>query len=205
MSNKLQNIKAVKQMLNGNFRTQTNKTFGYSDTANTAEQNKKREVGEIWEVTDAHGNVTVWEQKDGYRVKTNKVQQEAKRTIELALNSFPKCPKETCTCTQPTRIDLKFKSRSGMCEDCTITEETKLKYSGKFNKYAIEKMRSNVEAFFKNIDNEVAQVRQDLKKVDFVDVDGRIEKWELTTEEMVNEIDSNYRTFKEKTLERLSG
>ena len=48
MSSKLQNIKAVKQMLEGSHKTQTRKNFSLATANSTAEKNKKREIGEEW-------------------------------------------------------------------------------------------------------------------------------------------------------------
>ena len=45
-SNKLQNIKAVKQMLEGTHKFQTKKSIGFSDAKQKAEKNQKREVGD---------------------------------------------------------------------------------------------------------------------------------------------------------------
>ena len=41
MSKKLQNIKAVKQMLDGTHKFQTKKTIGFSDAKQKAKKNKK--------------------------------------------------------------------------------------------------------------------------------------------------------------------
>ena len=43
-SNKLQNIKAVKEMIAGTHKFQTKKTTGFSDAKEAAEKNKKRAV-----------------------------------------------------------------------------------------------------------------------------------------------------------------
>ena len=48
-SNKLQNIKAIKEMLAGTHKFQTKKTIGFSDAKESAEKNKKRNIGDIWE------------------------------------------------------------------------------------------------------------------------------------------------------------
>ena len=64
MSKKLQNIKAVNQMLAGEHSFQTNKTVGFS--SNNSEV-KTRLVGETWEVIDPKTNITyIHEQKNGY-------------------------------------------------------------------------------------------------------------------------------------------
>ena len=45
---KLQNVKAVKELLAGTHKTQTNKTFGF-----IGKSNKKREIGDVWLETTA--------------------------------------------------------------------------------------------------------------------------------------------------------
>jgi hypothetical protein len=55
---KLQNIKAIKQMLDGTHRMQSRTTIGYEGDKNTS----TKEVGETW--VDANGKE--WIQKDGF-------------------------------------------------------------------------------------------------------------------------------------------
>ena len=57
---KLKNIKAVKEMLGGEHKTQTKKTISFADKVFV-----KREVGETW-VDDKNQK---WEQRNGYKVK----------------------------------------------------------------------------------------------------------------------------------------
>ncbi len=202
---KLQNIKALKQMLDGNHRMQTRKTIGFSDAKDTA---KIREVGEIWEETDQHGNTIWWEKKQGYRVKYGVHPEIAQnlREVQEYLNSFPNCQKETCTCKQPTRIDEKFRKLVGMCEDCLISYETSLKIKGEFNEYAMKKMEANAKAFFEQADKEVEVLKREISNIHFAgdenDVNP-IETWKFQDEESYKKfIDEQYNEFKTKTLEK---
>jgi hypothetical protein len=61
---KLQNIKAIKQMLDGTHRMQSKTTVGYEGDKNTS----TKEVGETW--IDANGKE--WIQKDGFKISVNK-------------------------------------------------------------------------------------------------------------------------------------
>jgi hypothetical protein len=202
---KLQNIKALKQMLDGNHRMQTRKTIGFSDAKDTA---KIREVGEIWEEADQHGNTIWWEQKQGYRVKYG-VHPEIAQNLREAqeyLSSFPNCQKETCTCKQPTRIDEKFRKLVGMCEDCLISYETSLKIKGEFNEYAMKKMEANAKAFFEQADKEVEVLKREVSNIHFAgdenDIDP-IETWKFQDEESYKKfIDEKYNEFKRKTMEK---
>lgn len=205
---KLQNVKAISDLLQGQHKSQTKKTFGWSDAAVTGEKNKKREVGEVWEETNPVTGVTYrWEQRDGYRVKTSSNFGEFAKEIRDFLHSFPNCPKETCTCSNPTRLDEKFKKKMGMCEDCVISMETNLKIKGSFDHYAKEKMRQNAESFFKQYDVEVENIKKELTKpITFVEnADGGVEKWESSNPRALTEqIDAQYNEYKTKIMEKLN-
>lgn len=203
---KLKNVKAVKEFLMGEHRLQTNKTYGFSDVNASTERNKKREVGEKWTEINSNGTEIEWEQKEGYRIKSFKNLSGAVQEARDFLYSFPNCPKETCTCKVPTRIDQKFKKLMGMCEDCVISNETKLKMTGGFKDYAINKMKANAESFFKQSDIEVDILKNALHNIDFVEnADGRVETWENTNPVwMCEQIDNQYNDFKNKTMEKLN-
>ena len=49
MSNKLQNIKALQQMLEGTHKFQTKKTTGFSDAKDAARKSERHEIGDTWE------------------------------------------------------------------------------------------------------------------------------------------------------------
>lgn len=202
---KLKNIKALNQMLEGSHRTQTRKSFGFSDVGSTAEKNKKREIGEIWEEQDINGSTIYWEQKQGFRVKSSVhplVKQEMDK-IQEYLRSFPNCQKEVCTCITPTSLDHKFRKMVGMCEDCLISMETKLKIQGKFNEYALDKMKANAESFFKQADKEVELLKEAMKDLSFVNNEhGDLETWkdDGALQNYLEKIDENYIDFKNKTM-----
>lgn len=206
---KLKNIQALQQMLQGTHRTQTRKTFGFSDAKSTEEKNRTRQIGEIWKETDFNGNELWWEQLDGYRVKYHTHPDVAREIQKIRdyLSSFPNCPKEICTCNSPTRIDHKFRRLMGMCEDCVISFETSLKIKGQFDEYAISKMRMNADAFFKQADQEVEILKQEMQNIHFAgDSNGDpIETWKFQdTDSFLKYIDEQYLNFKEKTLEKFN-
>lgn len=206
---KLKNIKALNEMLTGEHRTQTRKTFGFTDTKATAERNKKREVGEIWEEKDIHGNSIWFEQADGFRIRSS-VHPDIQKTLHEMRDigkAFTSCPKEVCTCTNRTRLDELFRKKMGMCEDCVITMETSLKMKGKFEEYALNKMKANANAFFKDADTEVEVLKSALTNINFAgdetDNNNVVETWShQNPEEFKQMIDEQYATFKTKVLER---
>lgn len=208
-SKKLQNIKAVQQLVDGNHKMQTRTTIGFHDIASQQEKNKVREVGEIWEEIDATGKtVCWWEQKSWGRCRSTLHPDTAKEMREMRkmVESFSACPKETCTCIKPSRIDELFRKKTGMCEDCIISMETKLKIQGKFNDYAKGKMRNNAEEFFTDADKEVDKLKDDLTKpITFLeDKFGNVETWKSTNSNaLIEQIDNQYNTLKEKVREKL--
>lgn len=205
---KLKNTKALREMIRGDHKSQTKKIFGFSSSGVNTEKTKSRHVGEIWEELDSSGqSICWWEQFDGYRVKYHHhpdVSKELARMHEY-LNSFPNCQKEVCTCLKPSNLDLKFRKLMGMCEDCLVTMETKLKIEGKFNEYALNKMKANAESFFKQADIEVEILKEEMMKVKVAgDEHGDpVETWSFQDPESFKKyIDEQYKTFKQKTMEK---
>ena len=189
MSKKLKNVKAVREMIAGTHKTQTktNVSFGEKKTF------VKREVGDRW--TDDDG--TLWEQKKGYKVKLGKLSE-----LRQNLNKFPNCKKEICTCTNPKRNDIKMKTIHGMCFDCVIEMEHKLKIEGKYEEYEREKILANMKSWLKGAEVEKEALKTALK-AKFVNEDGSIEEWsEMSWEEVEKKIDNEFRLFKENYLKK---
>lgn len=201
-TSKLKNIKALQEMIGGTHRLQTRKTFGF----NAENKSKVREVGEIWSEKTAQGQDIWWEQRDGYRVKSHMNPEVANQMDKIReyLYTFPNCPKEQCTCKQPSRLDQKFKKLVGMCHDCVVSMETKYKIEGKFNEYALEKMKANADAFFKEADKEVEILKESFKKISYLDgVDAREENWTMDNlDGFLQNIDEQYQGFKTKLMEK---
>ena len=151
---RLQNVKAVREMLEGKHRTQTRTKIGFTDADVASEKSKRREVGETWEEKDSNGDViAVWEQKNGYRVRSG-VHKEAVEEIREYLNSYPNCL-PNCRTKVYTKLDKRFRAKFGRCADCQFRIETKMKQEGKFKEYEREQMMRNAEAFFKQADKEI--------------------------------------------------
>lgn len=202
---KLKNNKAVAEMLQGNHKTQTRKTIGFSDARDTA---IIRKVGDVWEDKDRYGNVVWYEQMDGFRVSSNMHPDIVKELQKIRdnLRTFPNCRKDVCTCIKPTTLDEKFRKMVGMCEDCLISYETHLKITGQFNQYAMEKMRNNAESFFKQADIEVQVLKDAVDNITFAGDEHDVnpnEKWSFQDPESYKKlIDEKYNEFKENTLKK---
>ena len=203
MSKKLQNIKAVKQMIDGTHKFQTKKTIGFTDAKQKAEKNKSRNVGDIWEEKIGNTVYTI-EQKDGFRVKRpkNAVAQE----VREYLNSYPNCQKDCCK-TSYNHLDKKMRRIHGMCYDCVIDMEHELRKQGKYEEYENEKIRNNKLAWLKKAEEDV----QALKKAytesqQFVtNSDGLMETWaaQMTPEEFEEKVETQFKKFKEDFLSNL--
>lgn len=208
MSKKLQNIKALQQMLEGTHKFQTKKTTGFSDAKETARKSERHEVGDTWEETDAAGNLWVIEQRDGFRVRKTK-NAEVFQEIRESLQSFPKCRKETCTCLTPSHLDEKMRKYNGMCYDCTIDMEHELRKTGQFEEYQQNRVKQNALAWLKTAEQDLELLKQAYTQAsEFVlNGDGELEHWsaQMTTEEFKEKIESGFEEFKTRFLTRLEG
>ena len=209
MSKKLQNIKALQQMLEGNHKFQTRKTTGFSDAENTAKKNTKHEVGDVWEETDVTSGVTyVIEQREGFRIKRTK-NSEVLQSVREELRAFPNCRKDVCTCSGQHALDKKMRSIHGMCFDCVIDMEHELKKSGQYSDYEQNKIRENATAWLADAERDVALLKQVYTQTtDFIqNSDGGIETWsaKMTPEEFEEKVQSQFDKFKQEFLAKLNG
>jgi len=206
MSKKLQNIKAVKQMLEGNHAFQTKKTHGFTDAKQKAELNKKHEVGDIWEETNANGTVYVIEQKNGFRVK--KPKNSISADIKKYLNSFPNCPKDTCTCKTPNRLDNKMRVYHGKCFDCVIEMEHQLRIEGKYDEYEKNRIKNNAVAWIKKAEDDVNMLKKAYTEASTLvtNADGLTETWaaKMTPDEFEEKVQEQFNEFKKEFLENLN-
>jgi hypothetical protein len=157
-----------------------------------------RHVGDKW--TDADGNE--WEQKDGYALRLGK---EWQQELQKELSSFANCPKETCTCDFPNRYDKKMKAIHGMCFDCVIAMEHKLRIQGKYEEYEREKIKSNALAWLAEAEKDKDILADTLSRLEFTNEFGDVEKWNtnFNKEELLEKITIEFENFKKMILEQL--
>ena len=207
-TNKLQNVKAIQQMLEGNHKFQTKKTVGFSDAKETARKSERHEIGDIWEETDHAGNIWIIEQKQGYRIRKTK-NAEVFQEIRDSLRSFPKCRKETCTCLAPKPLDETMRIANGMCFDCTIEMEHELKKQDKFEDYQKIRIRENALAWLRNAEQDVEMLKQTYTQASefILNGDGERETYaaRMTPKEFSNKVEAEFAKFKEDFLKRLEG
>lgn len=213
MAKKLQNIKAVQQMLDGTHKFQTKKTIGFSDADVTAKRNERHEIGDVWEEADpVTGVIYVIEQRDGFRIRKSK-NTDVFQSVRDEIRSFPNCRKETCTCIQKNGtihpLDDKMRKIHGMCFDCTIEMEHDLKKEGKYDEYEQTKIRENALAWLASAERDVELLKQTYTQaIDFVsNTDGATESWsaKMTTEEFEEKIQKEFDKFKQEFLKKING
>lgn len=205
-SNKLQNIKAIRQMIDGTHAFQNKKTVGFSDAKDVAKKSERHEIGDTWEETDHQGNVWILEQREGFRVRKTK-NAEIFQEIRDELRSFPNCRKETCTCLAPKPLDESMRKANGMCFDCTIEMEHELRKEGKFEEYQKNRIRENALAWLQNAEQDVEMLKQTYTQAtDFIlNSEGEKETYaaRMTPEEFTEKVETEFAKFKENFLKRL--
>jgi len=189
---KLNNVKAVNQMIRGEHRTQTQKSKGYE------KKSIERQVGDSW--IDKAGQE--WIQKNGYKAKVGRF-NSIRKSLDSSL--CPKCSKKA------TNFDKQFITREGKCHDCIVKEETLMVCEGYVKKEPIyeawerKKIRKNAESFLLDAAKDVEMLKAKFTKSEYVNSDGTIDKWKIpeSVESIEQSIDKQFDKFKEQLLEQL--
>tara|TARA_R100001377_G_C3190065_1_gene110188 strand:- start:44 stop:652 length:609 start_codon:yes stop_codon:yes gene_type:complete len=189
---KLNNVKAVNQMIRGEHRTQTQKTRGFE------QQSIERKIGDAW--VDKHGQK--WIQKKGYKARVSKL-SKIRNVIDQSL--CPECNKKS------TNFDKQFITREGKCHDCIVKYETLLVCEGYtknepiYEQWEREKIRKNVDSFLQDASKDVEMLKNRFTRTDYVNSDGTIDKWKLpeSVEDIESSIDKQFNKFKEQLLNKL--
>jgi len=205
MSNKLQNVKAIKQMLVGEHRSQTRKSIYTGKT-----KSKKSEVVEsfddgkpkVWIETDATGFRTRVTQHDGFttRQPENSILGDVKKLLTVP----EECPNCGTNMRKKERsLNFKFWFKRKKCFGCVLSEERKIKSQGEeaWNRYQKEIMLSNAEAWFKDTDKEVEIVKQQVKETTWENADG--ERNEIDISSFIEKIEKDYDILKENVRSSL--
>lgn len=202
MSNpKLQNIKAIKQLLTGNHRWQTRTIKGWEPKKDF----KVRQVGDVWEETTSTGAIIEWEQMQGYKRRRHKNMKEL-LDLQLTLKEYPNCYEdcEKKTTKKYSRYDEETRVSSGMCLDCLAKFETHLMVKGEFSEYKREKDLASALAFFKDAEKEKEIIKEAVSTIEFMEENGRPEKWTMENKEaFLQKIDNDFEKLKRKILEPL--
>lgn len=208
MSKKLQNIKAINQMLDGTHKFQTKTTVGFSDVEDASKKSELHAIGDIWEETDASGVTYIVEQRDGFRIRKTK-NSNILQSVRDEIRLFTKCPKETCTCTGTHPLDQKMRTIHSMCFDCVIEMEHEMRKAGTFDNYAKNKVRENALAWLKEAERDVEMLKKAYTQAtQFVtNAEGETETWaaKMSINEFEETIQKEFDKFKENFLNKLNG
>lgn len=193
---RIDGVEDVSKMLHGEHESQQKVTVGYSNV--DEETLKVKKIGDRWK--DSDGNE--WEQKDGYTIKLGKDWQQE---LHQYLHSFPNCRKDTCICTLPKKIDEKMKKLHGMCLDCVVDMEHKIRLEGKWDEYENQKVKENALSWLKEAEKDKNLIAEELSKVDFANEFGDSEKWTvpISKEELLKKIENEFEEFKKKFINSL--
>ncbi len=199
MSNKLQNVKAIKQMLAGEHRSQTRKSI-YTGKTKLKEseviESFKDGKPKIWIETDGKGFRTRVTQHDGFTTR------QPENSILKDIQELLKVPKECPTCgtnmrEKEQRLNFKFWFKRKKCFGCVLEEERNIKQQGPdaWKQYQKEIMLTNAESWFKDTDKEVEIVKQQMKETTWENADG--ERNEVDISSFINKIENDYNKLKD--------
>ena len=189
---KLNNVKAINQMIRGEHRTQTRKTKGYET------KSIERKIGDSW--LDDKGQK--WIQKNGYKAKVGKL-SKIRSAVDQAI--CPVCDKKA------TRFDKQFISREGKCHDCIVKAETLMVCEGYvknepiYERWEREKIKQNVNSFLKDAAKDVEMLKTQFTKAEYINSDGTVDKWRLpeSAKSVEESLDKQFEKFKQELLNKL--
>jgi len=137
-------------------------------------QEPKRKLDERW--VDAKGKV--WEQRSGYKAIVN---EKADAIRDLVRQNCSKCHIDLRWGTQ---LDKRFFPKTGMCYNCTIDHDTKMRMDGTWDVYEKRKVLKNQLAYIQDMRNYIKESIDYLTttdgKMSFVDEKGKLETWTNT-------------------------
>ena len=196
MEIKIDDINDVKKLLSGEHESQNKVQVGF--VTDKKEDGQTREIGERW--FDADNNE--WEQKNGYKMKLGKVWQQE---LHQYLTEFPNCQKETCTCGIPKKLDEKMRKIHGMCFDCVVNMEHKIRLEGKWEEYEKTKLKENAIAWLNEAEHDKNSIIDELSRLEFTNDFGDIEKWDtnVNKEELLKKIEDEFEQFRKNFIEQL--
>jgi hypothetical protein len=196
MELKIESLNDVKKLLAGEHESQNKISVGY--TEEKKEDQITRQIGDRW--FDDDGNE--WEQKNGYKIKLGK---EWQQELHEYLTSFPNCQKEKCTCSMPKKIDEKMRGIHGMCFDCVVSMEHKIRLEGKWDEYEKRKVKENALSWLKDAERDKDMIASELSKLEFTNDFGDNEKWKtpFNKEEMLKKIEKEFEEFRNNFIKKL--
>ena len=209
MSNKLQNIKAVNELLAGNHKSQTRKSIYTGSTKTKIPEEdiiERFEDGKpkIWIETSATGTRTRVTQHEGF--KSREPENSVLKTVQDTLSVPEKCPE----CGKDMRdhekkLNFKFYFMRGKCFECVLKEERKIKSQSKeaWQQYQNNIMSANAESWFTDTDKEVEILKESVKETVWGNADGEFGEVDISS--TIKRIDKDYKKLKDDIRSKLSG
>lgn len=210
-NNKLRNVEQIQKLMSGTHRWQTrNKVFMNTDKAKEEADKKynrmSKKIGEKWVEEDKFGKKIYYEKIGENTYKTDFLSPEIRESLDNKDHIYRNCTEECKSSDKiKTRVDLKMAKRSGRCLDCQVDYDQKLKYEKKFDEYARSFMLDRATGFFKDADEEVKELIEGLKKIEYVNAEGNVEKHEMNNvDQYIEKVKKDYEDLKKNTLESLT-
>lgn len=136
----------------------------------------QRVVGETW----VDGDGKQWVRKEGFNESISKLQSAR---IPLW------CP--NCKHVMNNRWDTKMFQLYGICFNCTIKFETKLRHEGKWEEYETKKLQARETGYLRELLTELKEAYTSVSNVEFVTGSGTIEKWEVDADKIKKDLESD--------------
>ena len=208
MSNKLQNIKAIKQMLTGEHKSQKRSSTYFGSTKEVIEKEEvleKFENGDpkVWIETKPNGTRIKVTQHDGF--KSREPENSLRESIKEALHVPDNCPHcGTEMRSKEKKLNFKFWYMRKKCFSCVLTEEEKIKQQGSdaWKEYENKIMLSNAEGWFRDADKEVEILKTQIIEKVWENADG--EKGEVDITQFIERMESDYLKLKDDIREKYS-
>jgi hypothetical protein len=200
MSNKLQNIKAIKQMLSGEHKSQTRQSHYFGKTTKEVSEEDILERFEdgrpkVWIESDPKGFRTKVTQHDGFKSREpeNSIREQVKDILTVP-NKCPECGTEMRN--EEKKLNFKFWFKRKKCFGCVLSEERRIKDQGEdaWKEYQNKIMSGNAEGFLKDADKEVEILKTQLKETIWGNADGEQGTVDVTS--FVKKMEKDYKKFK---------
>lgn len=145
-----------------------------------------KEEGETWR--DDDGNL--WEQKSGYKINHGK---------DKEIEGMPLfCPE--CKRVLNRQMDEKMFYRTGMCGDCVIERETKMKAQGTYELYEKKKILDNMKSWYRDLQDGADEFFENINNQSFLTQQGP-EEYDIGVEEWQDLSESEIQTMKDNVSE----
>lgn len=147
-------------------RTDDNKNvFGYEKPDEI-----KREVGEIW--VDENGNE--WEQKEGFKINTTKMDD-----ARAFLKKLTTCSSNDCETVPYSSADKKLIVRTGYCVSCMRKLEQSLRDDGSWTFYEDYRITLNKLDFVRDTKSQLEEAFSSVsQQIEMLNEDGTFSKWQ---------------------------